>query len=68
MLRNFQPENLKETKCLGNLDIDGRIILKWMLNKWNARMWTGSIRPTTVPGRGLLPTQCLVAGYYPHNQ
>ena len=59
MLRNFQSEHLNERKCLVNLDLDDRIILKCMLNKWNARMWTGSVRPTTVPGRGLLTTQSI---------
>jgi len=57
MLRNFQSENLNDTKCLENLDLEGRIILKCMLDKCNASRWTRSVRPTTVPGRGMLLTQ-----------
>ena len=27
---------------LGNPSVDGRIILKWILRKWDVRVWTGS--------------------------
>jgi hypothetical protein len=26
-----------------DLDIDGKIILEWILGKWSAKVWTGSI-------------------------
>jgi hypothetical protein len=29
---------------------DGRIILKWTLNKWDGEAWTGLIWPTTGTG------------------
>jgi len=28
-------ENLKERDHLGDLDVDSKIILKWMLKEWN---------------------------------
>jgi hypothetical protein len=29
--------------CLGDLDLDGRIILGWIFRKWYVGVWTGSI-------------------------
>jgi hypothetical protein len=34
--------NLKERNHLGNLGLDGRIILRWIFRKWNVGVWTGS--------------------------
>jgi hypothetical protein len=36
-------EDLKEGGYLGDLAIDGRIILKFILSKWDARVWTKSL-------------------------
>jgi hypothetical protein len=36
-------ENLKERGDCKNLGVDGRIILKLMIKKWDGRLWTGFI-------------------------
>jgi len=40
--RGFWWENLKERDHLGEPGEDGRIILRWIFNKWNVGVWTGS--------------------------
>jgi hypothetical protein len=37
----LKSENLEVRNCLGNLGIDGRIILKWILSKQGVMVWTG---------------------------
>jgi len=34
--------NLRESDHLGHLGVDGRIILRWILRKWDVVVWTGS--------------------------
>jgi hypothetical protein len=34
-------ENLKERGNFRDLDIDGKVILKWFLREWGARVWIG---------------------------
>ena len=34
--------NLRERYHLGNPGVDGRIILRWIIRKWDVRVWTGS--------------------------
>jgi len=34
--------NLGERDHLGDPDIDGRIILRWIFRKWDLGIWTGS--------------------------
>jgi len=33
--------NLRERDCLGDPDLDGRIILNWFSRKWDVGVWTG---------------------------
>jgi hypothetical protein len=33
--------NLRETDHLGNPDVYGRIILRWIFRKWDVKVWTG---------------------------
>jgi hypothetical protein len=35
--------NLKERNHLGDPGLDGRIILIWILNKWDVGVWNGLI-------------------------
>jgi hypothetical protein len=38
----FSLDNMKERDRLGDLDIDGRVILNWNLKKkWGLNVWTG---------------------------
>jgi hypothetical protein len=46
--------NLKEGNHLENAGVDGRIILKWIFEKWNERALTGSIWLRIGTGDGLL--------------
>jgi hypothetical protein len=41
-------------KSLGNLCIDGRIILKWIFRYWNGEKWTALIWLWIGIGSGLL--------------
>jgi hypothetical protein len=41
MHTKFCSENSKERCHLGELGIDGRIILSWIMKKRDLRMWTG---------------------------
>ena len=34
--------NLRESDDLGDPGIDGRIVLKWIIRKWDVGVWTGS--------------------------
>jgi hypothetical protein len=36
-------ENLKGRENVENIDVDGKIILEWILGKYGRRMWTGFI-------------------------
>jgi hypothetical protein len=38
-----KPENFNERDFLKNVGIDGRIILKWILNEHDHGMWIGFI-------------------------
>jgi len=35
--------NLRERDHLEDAGVDGRIILRWILRKWDVRAWTGLI-------------------------
>ena len=36
--------DLKERDRLGDLCVDGMVILKWIFNKWYGKTWTGVAR------------------------
>jgi hypothetical protein len=42
MHSKFKAKNLKGREILGDLGIDGRIILKWMSEKLGSRVWLDS--------------------------
>ena len=46
--------HLRETDHLGDPDVDGRIILRWIFSKWDVRVWTGSIWLRIRTGGGLM--------------
>jgi len=39
----FWWRNLRERDHLGDLYVDGRIILRWIFGKWFVGVWTGLI-------------------------
>ena len=47
-------ENLRKRDHLGDPDVDGRIILRWIFRKWDVEVWTGSSWPKIGTGGGLL--------------
>jgi hypothetical protein len=47
-------ENLREGDHLEDPCVDGRIILKWIFEKWNWGAWNGSIWLRIGTGDGLL--------------
>jgi len=50
----FWLENLMGIYHLRDLDVDGRITLKWILNKYGVRMWNGFIRFRRETSEGIL--------------
>jgi len=50
----FWWDDLRENKPLGNLDVAGRMKLKWIIMKWDWGVWTGLIWPRTGPVGGHL--------------
>ena len=53
MYTGFWWESLREGDHLKDPDVDGRIILKWIFEKWDGT-WTGSIWLRIEIGGGLL--------------
>ena len=35
---------MQESSCLEDLEVSGKIILKWIIWKWDEKAWTGGIR------------------------
>jgi len=45
---------LRIRDLLGDPDVDGMIILRWIFRKWDVGLWTGSIWLRIGTGSGLL--------------
>ena len=41
-IQGFGGGNLRGRDYLGDPDVDGRIILRWIFRKWYVGVWTGS--------------------------
>jgi hypothetical protein len=50
----FWWESLKERDQQEDLDVGGRIMLKWDLEKYDGMVWTGFIRLSIDTSEGLL--------------
>ena len=46
--------NLRGRDHLGDADVDGRIILKWLFRKWGVGVWNGSSWLRIGTGSGFL--------------
>ena len=53
-IQGFGRGNLRERDHLGDPDINGRIILRWMFRKWDVGVWTGLRWLRIGTGRGHL--------------
>ena len=54
VLIGFWWGDLEERDHLADLDVDGRIILKWTFKEWGGEAWTGLIWLRIGTGDGLL--------------
>jgi hypothetical protein len=54
--RGFWWRNMRERDHLGDPDINGRIILRWIYRKWDWELLTGLIWPRIGTGGGQLRT------------
>jgi hypothetical protein len=52
-IQNFGKKNLKEKESLWDLGINGRIILKYILEKQGVRMWNGCKYLKTAEGQNV---------------
>ena len=41
-ITGFWWGNVRVRERLGDLDVDGKIILRWIFRQWNVGVWTGS--------------------------
>jgi hypothetical protein len=53
-IKNYCRKTSREGDHLGDLDVDGRIILEWLLKKYGVSVWTGFIWPKKGSSGGLL--------------
>jgi len=54
MRTKFLSENLKGRDHSEDVGLDGKIILEWMLEKWDRKLWTGCIWHEIETNGGLL--------------
>jgi len=57
MHTKFWLENLKGRDHSEDLDVDGRVILQWILQKYGGKLWTGFMWLKIKTSGGLLCTR-----------
>ena len=50
----FWWDNLRERDHFKDLDVDGRLIFKWIFRKWDGEVWTGFLWVKVMTGGGRL--------------
>jgi len=53
-IQGFGGETPRGKDHVQDLDVDGKIILKWIFKRWNEETWTGLLRLRIGTGCGLL--------------
>jgi hypothetical protein len=68
MYTRFWWEHLRERDRFEDPSVDGRMILRWILRKWDMVAWTGSIWLRLGTGEcGNEPSGCIKCGEFLHS-